>query len=256
MAVKDLQKALKELSVYKEKAHAKMGKYPYHSSGDFAKRLIDVVGEDGYRVSYSEGRVEALPGGHAMMVMKCHIDLLDEQGCVVYSAEGYGGENFEVNTETGNYTFPKNVPYNCQLSAFKSALKQMNVFGELLEDEKEDKGGSKPQSSPAGTSRQQGSSGSPERFVTLYGLEPFKDRNGNENYRLKTCLVRGGSFDPSTEGPEVIFYANQIGGVREEFNNFRRSLEKKVAQGDAFAFTIKGSKGSGGGFIFKGFERG
>jgi len=232
----DIKQALCELSVYKEPKETKSNK-PYYSIDEYWERMNAVLGRDGYRAFYSEFKEVILPTGQVMLSCKCHLEILGDAGEVAFVTEGYGSEEIAVANETGRYIMLNTSALNCQIAAFKSACKELGIFG-CRDMSVKGRYKGKGNCSGSGASGSNGGSSKKEtamEFLVKKPLKEFwKDSQGKPAYRMIAQPVVNGQVQDAEV--EVLFYANYYGKNTETFNKlYLRSADTQTG----FRVTLK-----------------
>ena len=130
---KTLKGALAELGKYQECTKQDYNNNSYYKFGEYMQRVDDVFGADGYGIEYSEFETVILPCVESivnMVVVKvtCTFLIYGENGEVVKKVSGIGTEEIERNTSKLGYINLNNLGIFVQQSAFKAAMKMLNIF--------------------------------------------------------------------------------------------------------------------------------
>ncbi len=258
---KSLKEALEQLSEYKEKTALKNDKYSYYKVEEYYERMVSVLGKDGFECSYEYEKTFMLGTKQCFMVASCRIDILDEDGKSCYFTNGLGSIEIEYSEKNGRFILVNNVGFNCQIAAFKSACRQLNIFNCL---EKEDNIGSQEADGNHMNSQNAYHGGMANRtgaenkggiqkksFYVTKGLQQKRiDKNsGKPVYVMYVHDIKDGMYEVNEK--ELLFYPNQYAKYGEKWNQFfvaeTVGVERTVS---LFCSTVNGNDNT---YVFKGF---
>jgi len=249
---KELKEALIELREYVEPSKDKLGN-KYYAIEEYFAKMDSVFGVGGYEVSYSELTHMVLPSGQVVLTSKCHIAILAQEG-VAFSVEGYGSYEVPYSTETGKCINLNTAGVSCTVNAFKSACREMSIFGcrdvEVKGKNKSNKNTNASTSSAAVKTRQ--------FFLQKPLQEMWKDREGKPAYRMVAREIVGEQMIAGES--EILFYPNQYKKNVAKFNDLvMRSNDTKgfkIIIGVTDVAADKSNSEYSGSYIFKRFGEG
>lgn len=258
---KTLESAMADFRVYVKAYESKKGK-PYHSIEEYTALLDKCFGVSGYRVAYSEFSSMVLPSTQVITSAKASVTVINAEGEVIYTFEGYG--TFEVlpNKEGTSYINTSTIGMNTCTGALKSACNGIGAFGI-----REEGNGNNKKPSDAGNYNSPSPAGQPQnaeparaatvtetkKFYTTSKLDAYaSDRSGKPIYRLVAHEINGKQY--SMEKVEIIFYPNQYEG-----KGIEKLLNNDLSRGSVQALCVskvseeKRNKSYAGSYTFKGF---
>lgn len=252
-----LKEALLKLREYKEATHKKL-KNPYHKIEEYVALLDNCFGIDGYMTHYSEAHIESLPSGQVIILVKASVDIIGEDGRVVYVMEGYGTYELTRNSEGNAYINLSTAGNNANVNALKAACTNKGAFGSRSgENEKQKVDVPGDTGSPA--CQQQKVSEEIKKFYITKSMERlWTDNDGKPAYRLSAQEVVDKSL--CKEHSEILFYPNQYKNSIAKFNQLVSwTLSEEVTRGCAVKLKVKavseGKRGEGyaASYVFKAF---
>lgn len=204
----EFREKLAKVAEYKKATNKLLGKYPYFKIEEYTERMNSVFGREGYEASYSMLPPVILPNGQVFLQCLCHMDIYHE-GKKQLSVEGIGSKEIPTN-DNGTFILLNNISHDVQFSAFKSACRELHIFGKGLEDEETDEG------STGNGSSQKESGARPQKEVkklTFYVKDKLqevrKDRRTEKAvYRMTAHLVSPDGKSCHEKQSEVLLYPN------------------------------------------------
>lgn len=235
----NLTEVLKIFRTDKKPTHDKDG-YSYFKIEEYTELLDTCFGADGYIPHYSEGKIEALPSGQCVIIVKAVIDILGENGNVVYSMEGYGTYEIVLAKSGDRYISLSTAGSNANANALKAACCNAGAFGKRNAD-----GAGKSGSTGSSSSRQQASSSSSgtqahevvRKFFVKKPMEVFwTDGKGKPAYRFVGQEVVDGKMREKLS--EVLFYPNQYKNVSAKLNELIGRILSTGEKGEVISFKV------------------
>lgn len=252
---------LQEIRKYKKKTKQKEagnGKsYGYFNIDEYIQRLDEVIGTDHYMVETGDFDLIRMDSGQEMMIVRCKISILDDEGRVIISKSAYGGTEIQYAKATGRDSGIGNAPGNACKDAFKAAAELFGILGYhgyKAEDE------ARTGALPAGTGAK-GEGVLPHKeqkdlSMNLVSEGAFFDageRNGRTVWKL-SAHEKVNDSQLKAEVCEVIFYPNQYGKEAKKFNDFYAEVAKRPVP---FRVLVQscGKREGRPQYIFKGFTQ-
>ena len=242
-----LDDAIRAFRAKKTATKKKLNKYAYHSIGEYTALLDSCFGLTGYVVHYSDGRAFALSSGQDILMVKATIDILDENGAVVYQMEGYGSYEPITETEGTKHLNLQNAGVIVDGYGLKAACTSAGAFGMRPCLPKEDaegmlyasdedetsvrpvvtgsvktnvQGGNTPVAKPV-QNRNQSKPAAGKKEPSVFKIktrgtvvEAGQDKDGNTIYAVEYLTENGGVGS-------LIFYDNHYRAEAATFNKFR-----------------------------------
>lgn len=248
---KSLPQVFQELSVpAPELQKSLMGMYKYYPIEAYEARMQSVVGLTHYRVEYSPVSSISLDG-QEMLSCICTLSLYDDAGTCLYRTQGAGTLELEKAKESGRYIGLNNAGYKCQLSAFKSACKSIQIFGIHSEEDEiaQTDSGKKAE-------KKEKKPDAKETFFTAGAFSVVREdtRTGKPVYKVPAQRKVGSVMEQTVS--EILFYPNQYKDCAGDIN----VLQSLCADGKMHRLNIRVSRGNYPAdvpqYIFKGFFKG
>lgn len=236
---KSLAEALLSFRAPKKATNDKDG-YSYFKIEEYTELLDACFGMDGYIAHYSEGKIESLVSGQCVILVKAVIDILGEDGSVIYAMEGYGTYEVIIARTGDRFINLSTAGLNANANALKAACCNAGAFGKRSADS--DKGGSSANNSGNAGRQQSSSSGTQSNEVVrkFFVKEPmvvfWKDGGGKPAYRFVGQEVVDGKM--REKASEVLFYPNQYKKVSERFNTLVGHVMSVGDKGDVVSFKV------------------
>lgn len=211
----DFKAKLDTVSAYKKARKYLMNKYPYFTIEEYMERMDTAFGRENYIVTYESVPHVIFPNGQVILQCKCHVDIYHE-GKVALSVDGMGSKEVPTN-DSGSYINLNTIALSAQQNAFKSACKELKIFGAGNVDKEGSAGGDNGRSANGNGGNNSSKSGSKSEketktlsfYVKELPEEVRKDeRSGKAVYRMKAYVVNDDGKTCHTKPCEVIFYPN------------------------------------------------
>ena len=251
---------LREIRAYKKKTKQKdagNGKsYGYFPIDEYFQRLDEVIGTDHYLVETDDFQKIRMESGQEMMIVRCKISILDDQGRVIVTKSAYGGTEIQYAKATGRDSGIGNAPGNACKDAFKAAAELFGILG--YHGYRTSEGAEKPHrervsDTPAPVKGEENpeKKDAPVNFVSEGAFFEAGERNGRTIWKL-AAHERVSDQKLKSSVSEVIFYPNQYGKDAEKFNTFFSMVAR---QATPFKATVQacGLREGKSQYIFKGF---
>lgn len=185
----------------------------------YHERLRSVLGMEHYQVSYTKPAeylcINTSSQQH-LFIAHCRIDLIDDDGLVVYSTSASGAKEVQTSKSTGKGVWISNYPAFAEYSAFKNVCKNLNVFNQQGIGTK---GNNKESQKP-----------NPGTAVKDSGIYKFEDsfytvtRNDKIIYKCKVRKQLGELFSTVSE---IVIYPDKFQRYRELTNIVNDVAAKK-----------------------------
>lgn len=216
---KDISTVLNELQMPCAKTQKK-DKYAYYPVERYEERLDSVVGKSHYKVSYTEPQFFTLPTQQVLLMVRCEMFLIDDAGNEAYQVEGIGSHELTYSEKNSSYVNLNNCGYCLQVSAFKSACKNLDMFGMHA-----NKGSENRTEQPAGQNQEHASNDAPstqstDAFVTAGRFEVIRtdSRTSKPIYKVSANRVVGNRMQEKVS--EILFYPNQYKKYADKVNSY------------------------------------
>lgn len=243
---KTLAQCLEELQKPQKPDDYLLKKYPFYKIESYFKRINSIFGLEHYNVTYPMvTEVASISNGQEFMTVKCHLEILDDDGNVVLVREGLASKEISFNDQ-GKEVNLKNLYRSTSQLAFKAAWDHLNIFGKAYEEDNESEvlaEHTKPQTPPKpsnNNSKKEETSqdvppqrtdsnripntaakGNEPNTYELYVLNPIKiereDRSGPVYFAL-------GELPDKTQA-KAIFYPNQYLKNEEAMNQMIKTCQ-------------------------------
>jgi hypothetical protein len=259
----NLDEALHKFREYKP-GDGEKDVYSYHKVEEYIALLDKCFGIDGYRVHYSDARMEVLPSGQCMIMCKATIHIHDQNDHVVYSMEGYGSYKIEKSSKSQDFIILNNAGNNATVQALKSACGNSGAFG--IREEGKPSGNNNKGSGQARSAKPAANNSSSKApvvskgFVVMDAVEFVKsDQSGKPIYRLLAHEIADGRC--SEKKVEILFYPNQYSKYTEKLNSLVAwSQSNLVSKGKKISMQVRavddGKRNNEflASYVFKGFN--
>lgn len=126
---KPLSKCLEELQVYKKPDdYLQNNKYPYYKIESYYERINSIFSMANYNVTYPViTGIDTISSGQQFLTVKCHLEILNDDGMVVLIREGLSSKEITHN-DAGKEVNLKNLYRSTSQLAFKAAWDHLNIF--------------------------------------------------------------------------------------------------------------------------------
>ena len=220
----------------------------YYPIEAYENRLQNVVGLENYTAEYSAVQHIQFQSGQSVLCCTCTLKFFDENRDVAYQTQGIGTSELIMDSEKGRLYGLNNAGYICQLSAFKSACKAVNIFGLHGDGSGANKGSADKKADPKEKATE-----IKQVFYTegAFSIIRTDARTDKPVYKVQAHLKVGETMTQSVS--EIIFYPNQYKRCVEKINN----LNALCADGKMHRVSIKCTRATYETdipqYIFKGF---
>lgn len=242
--------------------HDKSGN-SYFKIEEYVERMNEAFGgRNGYRETYQTLPSLTLPNGQVMLQCHCHVDILSQDGSVAFFVEGEGSYEIVYSEKNTMYINLQTASMNCSVNAFKSACRNLGIFGcrdvgTGSEGSNNNNGGS------SGRNNNSNKASLPVESKTFYVSKPleefWKDKQGKPAYRIVGKLVEDNNI---TENEcEILVYPNNYKNYINKLNDLilrSKNTQKgfRVTVGVSVVDEAKRNARYAGSYIFKKFGEG
>lgn len=239
--MRNLKETLEVLQNYKKPSKLLMNKYPYYPIEEYRDRFKEACGGvEGYKAEYSALEQFQFPTGQIVYSMKCTLSILDEDGTVLMSKEGYGTHEVAVN-DSGNFINLGTLGRTLMADSFKTAADEYRIFGGKSSANRGAQGGNRTSSASTNANPTTAASTS-ERFYFKDVPTCKKDKNGIDSYTALGYKVVGNGQCEQTP-TTLLLYSNNYKNYAKQLNAL---LSMDPTKGVVFNCTVKpcGTQGS------------
>ena len=250
---KPLKTVLNEIQVPAPELKCRKQDKNYYPIEAYESRLNDVVGMENYTAEYSAVQCIPLPSGQVILCCNCTLLFFDEERSVVHKAHGIGTSEQILSEDKKRFYGLNNAGYICQLAAFKSACKSLNIFGMHGDEEAEERKSSHSSKPDRETGEK------PQEVKQVFYTEGSffvlrtDTRTNKPVYKVLAHLKVGNSV--KKDACEVIFYPNQYADCTDKLNQ----LQALCSDGKMHCISIRCTRATYESdvpqYIFKGFYK-
>ncbi len=189
----------------------------YFKIEEYVERMNEAFGgRTGYRETYQTLPFLTLPSGQVMLQCHCHIDILSQDGSVAFFVEGEGSFEIAYSENNERYINLQTASMNCSVNAFKSACRNLGIFG-CRELEEGNEGNNNRNGRGTNSAY---STNHPVHTKTFYVSKPleefWKDSTGKPAYRIVGKLVENNAI--GDKDCEILMYPNQYKNCVSKLN--------------------------------------
>ena len=260
---KTLQQCLHELSTYQKPDKYLQDKYPYYKIRTYFEKINSVLGMEHYNVTYPLAtEVYKIRNEQEFLNVKCHLEIIDDDGNVILIREGFAGREITFN-KNGKEVNLNNIYRSVSQLAFKAAWDHLNIFGKAYAEDPEDYSDCRGKeehaqykeaaiSSETSQTNTTGNHGTTVNSTPVYRVNTagkfLVDRKDSYGKPVYTVL----GYCQDNKKCKVVFYPNQYKNYADRLNSYINLCNEGRAELQ-FKASSSGTKDGALQLIFKGF---